>query len=390
MPWLRLGDNAATHPLVTALAGVPGSDDRTINEVFGFVVRCATLSAGHMTDYRIDLGTAQLLAGPRASKLLKQAVAAGLMTSTGLGRSRYWQLVEDPDLWHMRSKEEIDWERRRKVDNGNPKLTVPVRLRDGDACRYCRRIVQWGSNRNDRGGTYDHRVPGQGAESPDDLFVSCRACNGRRGDDPAADTRVPRHPAPVSPFYSPATVEWLASKGVTVKTSGPPTGELEKRAPDRRARSRQRDPWETSPDTAHPQERPDDHRTSDPASLTRGDSPPAPAGGQEREPDPGPGNAQPSERPGTPGPGIAAPTQGHDPPPGGPAPPTWARAAPEDSTVGPNTARIGESEDYGPGRVGTGRDGTGAAPAPAGVPALNRSSPAPSRPRSRRGRRGRS
>ena len=71
MPWLRAGDNAATHPSVMALLTVRGADDRTANEVFGFVMRCAMQSAGHMTDYRVDLGTAHLLAGDRAETLLK-------------------------------------------------------------------------------------------------------------------------------------------------------------------------------------------------------------------------------------------------------------------------------------------------------------------------------
>ena len=45
MPWLKTSDQAGTHPRVLGVAGLPGADARTVNEVFGFVSRLATLAA---------------------------------------------------------------------------------------------------------------------------------------------------------------------------------------------------------------------------------------------------------------------------------------------------------------------------------------------------------
>ena len=51
MPWARLGDNAATYPKLMQIAGYRGADDRAVNEVRGWLLACATQSAGHLTDY---------------------------------------------------------------------------------------------------------------------------------------------------------------------------------------------------------------------------------------------------------------------------------------------------------------------------------------------------
>ena len=40
-------------------------------------------------------------------------------------------------------------------------IIVPVRWRDGDACRYCGKVVNWADRKGGKGGTYDHRMPGQ-------------------------------------------------------------------------------------------------------------------------------------------------------------------------------------------------------------------------------------
>lgn len=117
MSWLKTSDTAATHPRVLALRNAPGAKEHTVNEVFGFVSRLAVYSAGQLTDYRIDIGAAEMLGGRRTRTLLRQAVAVGLMVEQGDGSDRYWMVVEDSDgLFHIRRQDEIEFERQRKRD----------------------------------------------------------------------------------------------------------------------------------------------------------------------------------------------------------------------------------------------------------------------------------
>jgi hypothetical protein len=219
VPWLRAGDNAATHPMVMRVAGimraaktkVPESDV-AINEVFGFVMRCALQSAGHTTDYVIDEGTAFMLGGARTERLIQVAGEAGYLKAITKNGHPAYLLVQDLDFVHIRRKAEIEWERQQRADASNPALIVPVRLRDGDGCRYCARIVNWRDRRGGRGGTYDHRHPGAPATA-DTLVVACRSCNSGRRDRADAEDRYPLLPVPADPFYSDLTAAFLTEHG---------------------------------------------------------------------------------------------------------------------------------------------------------------------------------
>ena len=406
MPWLNLGDLFATHPFVMALMRVVRADERTTNEVTGFVTRCGSQAAGHMTDYRVDLGTATLMGGARAELLLRQAVEAGMMTCHGRGKARFWRIVEHDDFLHMRSAEEVEWDRQRKRDAANPELTVPVRVRDGDSCRYCGQVVFWSNRKGGRGGTYDHREPGKPATVLT-YVVACRACNSSRKDDPAADERMPLRPAPDAPYYSESTVKWLRGQGVTVHPTDPPKGGTTSNLRPGTAAA--------APDNAHPlrpspstdtrttrtsQMRPGDH-DPDNATLERGSAtrtkalrsdnahPLRPEHSSDnahpsatRERAPHPDNAHPASlRPGDGhAPDNALPfDRGHDRPP-----PGWTRDA-ADLQIPADPSR---KEGSGPGRVGSGRDGPGAEPAPAGSPAHLPTPSPPENLRPRRGRRG--
>lgn len=387
MPWLKLGDLFATHPLVMALMRVYRADERSTNEVTGFVTRCGSQAAGHMTDYRVDLGTATLMGGSRTELLLRQAVEAGMMTCHGRGRTRFWRIVEHDDFLHMRSAEEVEWDRQRKRDSANPELTVPVRVRDGDACRYCGQVVFWSNRKGGRGGTYDHREPGKPA-TVHTYVVCCRTCNSSRKDEPTADERLPLRPAPDAPYYSESTVKWLRSHGITVHPSDPPTGGTTSARPGAAAAApdtaRSRPSTSTDSGTPRSNPRPGDH-APDTAPLQRGPR-------QRPEPvsDPAP------QRPDATAPDTARhprPRDGHAPDTALPydrgrthPPPAWATP---DLQIPADPSR---KEGSGSGRDGSGRDGPGAEPASAGSPAhpSTPTEPTNSHPRPRaRARRGR-
>lgn len=255
MAWLRKGDNAATHPLVMALATVRGADDRLLNEAYGFVQRCAEQSAGHLTDGVIDQGTAMLMGGPRWKPLIKACVEAGLLRQRGTGKDVVYLIPDDADFIHIRKKAEIEWERQRSRDNSNPDLTVPVRLRDGDGCRYCGRIVNWKQRRGRRGGTYDHLKPKKKDTTVDELVVACGGCNSTLLDDPLADRAHLLKPAPHKPYYGPETVTFLANHGEEIQQTERPDLQSDTARPTRPG---------TQLDTATPATtQPDGHRAPD-------------------------------------------------------------------------------------------------------------------------------
>ncbi|MFI6759380.1 hypothetical protein ACIBF5_09590 [Micromonospora sp. NPDC050417] len=236
------------------LGGLDAPD--LVNLLFGLVNRCALHAAGYGTDdYVIGDAVVALMGGPRWQLRAEQAARAGYWTRVQTG----WQLIDDAENFlHIRRKSEVDWERQRKADNSNSALTVPVRLRDGDGCRYCGHIVNWAARRGNRAGTYDHRTPGQAAGSPDGLVVACNRCNAARGKHPHPDAWV-LLPAPTTPYYSELTVAFLAAQDIAVplSTTRPTTQvagvpQIQPRpdtqpAPATTTPARPRDPRDTAP-----------------------------------------------------------------------------------------------------------------------------------------------
>jgi hypothetical protein len=220
--WMKSSDTAGAHPVVLVPLAWPAPQDGDVyredlvNLLFGMVTRCALHSAGYDTDYVISDGTVSFVAGPGWEARAVQAERAGYWSRVESG----WLLMDDSEHFvHIRLAAEKEWERIRKLDNGNPALTIPVRLRDGDGCRYCGCIVNWKARRGGRNGTYDHVYPGKAARGPDDLRVACGSCNAARGANPDALTVLP---APAAPFFGEVTVGLLAEHGITVPLSTPP------------------------------------------------------------------------------------------------------------------------------------------------------------------------
>lgn len=222
MAWLRAGDTAAMDERVLGVAELADADERSVNEVFGFVMRLFLQAAQQGTDYRISMGTAMVLS-PRHQQLLDQATRAGLLSLAEEEGRKVIQLVADAEFLHMRTREEIAWENERKADTSDLSLVIPVRVRDGDACRYCGKVVSFGMRRGNRAGTYDHLIPGQRARSIDELVVACKGCNSGRGD--GEGDRGPRYsllppPSEQQRYYASTTLEWFKDQGTVFTDLG--------------------------------------------------------------------------------------------------------------------------------------------------------------------------
>lgn len=217
MSWMKNGDNAATYPALMSVAGMEGSDERAINETAGFLWRAATLAAAHRTDYGADMGTLYMLGGSRTEIIISWCERAGLMTKVEEGGLTSYSIIADPEFIHMRLRDEIEWERQQRADTRDPRLTVPVRLRDGDNCRWCGVSVTWRGRTSNSSGEYDHLIPGTAA-TIETLVVACRSCNGARkgGSEEqlaAWEETHPLRPAPASPRYGKSTAKYLQDNG---------------------------------------------------------------------------------------------------------------------------------------------------------------------------------
>lgn len=213
MPWLKVSDTSAFHSQVLAVASTAGADSRSINEIFGFVTRLAAQSAGGMTDYAFNLGTAFAVGGTDTQRLLSQAQEAGLIIPTEVPGMDY-QVVVDEDLFHIRSKAEIEHERKNKRDTyvNNP-VALLARLRDGDECRWCGVVTQPLGRKTARSLTLDHLIPGI-ADSASDLVVSCLKCNSKRRDNIKGWARNHElREVPKEPLYCSSTARTLSKNG---------------------------------------------------------------------------------------------------------------------------------------------------------------------------------
>ena len=223
MPWLKVSDTAAQHRIVWRALEIPGASMQSMWSLFGQVLALAVEAAAFKTDYVVERGSILKFTGSpdAAQKFIADATFCGYLTGEvplDDGRIAY-KLVEDEDLFHMRLREEIDWENRRRNDTRKTSLIVPIRARDGDACRWCGHVVWWGDRKGGRGATYDHLNPGVPAETPEDMVVACRSCNSSRKDN--AGWAVDLLPAPSAPYYSAKSAAWLTENGVPTKASAP-------------------------------------------------------------------------------------------------------------------------------------------------------------------------
>lgn len=214
MAWVKMGDDADMYPRLMEAASHPKADARTVNELFGFVMRCAAYSAAHLTDSIIEMGVVYTYAGGNPD-VLQIALDTGLIEWTDTQKGRKPKLLEDPDFVHIRSRADVEWSRQRQRDNSDQALRQAVIARDGDQCRWCGVEVYWPGKTSARKGTLDHLKPGV-AGTVDTLVVACTRCNSSRADDPTGswDQSHELLPAPERPRYGTFTRGMLERAGV--------------------------------------------------------------------------------------------------------------------------------------------------------------------------------
>lgn len=225
MAWVRVGDEALSHPKLMSLYDIEGAEDISIIEMFGFLMALATYSAKHLTDGIIERGAA-FRDGERSRvvRLIDAAVAAELLTWVEVDGVRKLRLFTDEEFIHIQPREEVMRRRARSRENRDPNKKAAVIFRDGDQCRYCGKIVRWTGPTGYNLGTLDHVDPDSlGDASVDGLVVACHECNSSRGHAREAfDAASPLRPVPATPYYGVWSAEFLTRYGYEAAPSVDP------------------------------------------------------------------------------------------------------------------------------------------------------------------------
>ncbi|CAB0715982.1 HNH endonuclease [Corynebacterium diphtheriae] len=204
MAWIRVGDtfNQAKEWTRAAELAIMRKDERLVDELKGVALSLYFQSAVSWSDYEISLGAAAIIIRQsRFDRVIADLKTIGVLSDLppidGVPR---WKLLERKDFVHIIKEREKLMATKRKRDVNKGSLVVPVLLRDGSTCRYCGIDVNWKDNKNDDGGTFDHRCP-EDETTVENFVVCCRGCNQLRGSIPDADMELPLLPAPVDPLY---------------------------------------------------------------------------------------------------------------------------------------------------------------------------------------------
>ena len=222
MSWVRVSDDAMSHPRLIDVYEVEEASQTNRLEIFGFLMGLATYSAKQLTDGIVGRGVAYSLASPeRADLLLRVCEALDLIEWIEVGGQRKIKLFTSEDFIHLLSKAEVEARRNRSRENRDPKLKSAVIYRDGDICRYCGVPVRWTGPIGFRYGTLDHVDPTSvGSATVEGLVVACHHCNSSRQEARAEfDEAHPLRPVPADPYYSQWSAEFLNRNGFEVKSS---------------------------------------------------------------------------------------------------------------------------------------------------------------------------
>nr|DAQ93639.1 MAG TPA: HNH nuclease [Caudoviricetes sp.] len=225
MSWVRVSDDAMSHPRLIDVYEVEEGSQTNRLEIFGFLMGLSTYSAKQLTDGIVGRGVAYSLTSPdRAELLLRVCEALDLIEWVEVGGQRKIKLFTSEDFIHLLSKAEVEARRNRSRENRDPKLKSAVIYRDGDICRYCGVPVRWTGPIGFSSGTLDHVDPTSvGSATVDKLVVSCHKCNSSRQDARAEfDEANPLREVPAEPYYSQWSAEFLNRNGYEVQPSSEP------------------------------------------------------------------------------------------------------------------------------------------------------------------------
>ena len=225
MSWVRVSDDAMSHPRLIDVYEVEEASQTNRLEIFGFLMGLSTYSAKQLTDGIVGRGVAYSLTSPdRADLLLRVCEALSLLEWVEVDGQRKIKLFTSEDFIHLLSKAEVEARRNRSRENRDPKLKSAVIYRDGDLCRYCGVPVRWTGPIGFSSGTLDHVDPTSvGSATVDGLVVACHQCNSSRQDARAEfDESNPLRDVPATPYYSQWSAEFLNRNGYEVQPSSEP------------------------------------------------------------------------------------------------------------------------------------------------------------------------
>ena len=107
MAWVRVGDEALSHPKLMGIYDVDGGDRFSPLTVFGFLMALATYSAKHLTDGIIERGAAFKTGDARSTvtSLIDVCVAAGLLAWVDIEGVRKLKMFTSEEFIHIQPKE---------------------------------------------------------------------------------------------------------------------------------------------------------------------------------------------------------------------------------------------------------------------------------------------
>lgn len=178
MPWARLHDQANGNAKLLAI----GDSAHRLWSA-GLIYCQANLTDGFIPEHAIPSF------GVRARGPALRRAIDELCASLVPGKGPLWHRVpggyQVHDYLHWNDSKEAVLQARAATQKRvalfrDTDLREQIRARDGNQCRYCGHAVHWADRKGPNGGTYDHVDP-KGPNTLDNLVVSCRGCNSRKG-----------------------------------------------------------------------------------------------------------------------------------------------------------------------------------------------------------------
>lgn len=226
MAWVR-GDDGAKDNRRVLRAGYGGLlPDAAVGlepekleraAVYGFLSLCVAWSARDYSDLFLPEIAVREVCGPHLGWFVQAAIKAGFLAkrSKDAEGDWGWQVIDNGDeLFHIRSREEVDIDRARRSHNRNTAENLRIRARDGDQCRYCLRTVVFGRGGDKmtaRAGCYDQVIPGD----PSLRVVTCKGCNEHKGPRTPEQAGMVLEDPPDFPWYNDVTLAYFAKHNAT-------------------------------------------------------------------------------------------------------------------------------------------------------------------------------